>query len=236
MSRKQVYKKIKMKTFEASRLSDGNKIFPAKIDIDNFGVTLKIPGLLGGKEKTLSYSQISSVAIDTPMIGFSKITFDTLGFDRIVATGFSKDDAQEIKQLVQQGISGARSGGGGNFSNSQFSNPQVIVQETKSAEQIRAEAEAEAQQRKEVNESDARFFDGAKKLFMFGKNKAAKELHHQLEEIEADIRVAIAKGDKDKAGDLIRKLKHDSTFFIPGTNITYSKYWADKREECLNKL
>lgn len=40
-----------MKTFEASRLSEGNKVFPAKIDIDNFGVTLKIPGLLGGKEK-----------------------------------------------------------------------------------------------------------------------------------------------------------------------------------------
>ena len=103
-----------MKTFEASRLSEGNKLFPAKIDIDNFGVTLKIPGLLGGKEKTLSYQQISSVSIESPMMGYSKITFDTLGFDRIVATGFSKADAQEIKQMVQQGISGARSGGGNN--------------------------------------------------------------------------------------------------------------------------
>jgi len=98
------------------------------------------------------------------------------------------------------------------------------------------EIAAEERQRKEVAESDARFFDGFKKLFMGGKNKAAKELHSKLEEIESDIRVAISKGDKDKAGELIRQLKHDSTFFVSGTNVTYSKYWADKREECLNKL
>lgn len=225
-----------MKTFEASRLSEGNKVFPAKIDIDNFGVTLKIPGLLGGKEKTLSYQQISSVSIDTPMVGYSKITFDTLGFDRIVATGFSKADAQEIKQMVQQGISGARSGAGTHQGGGYSSSPQVIVQETKSAEQIKAEAEADAQRRKEVEESDAKFFDGIKKLFLGKKNKAAKELHSKLEEIEADIRIAISKGDKDEAGRLIRQLKHDSNLFVPKTSISYSKYWADKREECLNKL
>ena len=163
-----------MKTFEASRLSEGNKVFPAKIDIDNFGVTLKIPGLLGGKEKTLSYQQISSVSIDTPMVGYSKITFDTLGFDRIVATGFSKADAQEIKQMVQQGISGARSGNASHQGGGYSGSPQVIVQETKSAEQIKAEAEADAQRRKEVEESDAKFFDGIKKLFLGKKNKAAK--------------------------------------------------------------
>ena len=225
-----------MKTFEASRLSDGNKVFPAKIDIDNFGVTLRIPGLLGGKEKTLSYQQISSVSIDTPMVGYSKITFDTLGFDRLVATGFSKDDAKEVKSMVQQGISGARIGGGSSQGGGYSGSPQVIVQEAKSPEQIKAEADAEAQKRKEVKESDAKFFDGIKKLFLGKKNKAAKELHSKLEEIEADIRIAISKGDKDEAGRLIRQLKHDSTLFVPKTSISFSKYWADKREECLNKL
>lgn len=111
-----------MKTFEASRLSEGNKIFPAKISIDEFGVTLKIPGFLGGKEKTLSYLDISSVNIDTPMVGYSKITFRTIGFDQIYATGFSKADAVEIKQMVQQYAASARTGGyniaGGNISDS----------------------------------------------------------------------------------------------------------------------
>lgn len=187
---------------------------------------------MGGKEKALSYQQISSVSIDTPMVGYSKITFDTLGFDRLVATGFSKDDAKEVKSVVQQGISGARSGGGSSQGGGYSGSPQVIVQETKSAEQIKAEADAEAQKRKEVEESDAKFFDGIKKLFLGKKNKAAKELHSKLEEIEADIRIAISKGDKDEAGRLIRQLKHDSTLFVPKTSISFSKYWADKREEC----
>ncbi|TNE81410.1 MAG: hypothetical protein EP332_04630 [Bacteroidetes bacterium] len=95
-----------MTTFSASRLSEGNKIFPATISIDEFGVTLRIPGVFKGKEKTLGFREISSVNIETPLVGFSKITFNTLGFDRIHATGFSKEDAKQIKSLVQMGISG----------------------------------------------------------------------------------------------------------------------------------
>jgi hypothetical protein len=98
------------------------------------------------------------------------------------------------------------------------------------------EIEADERQRKEVSDSDARLFDSLKKLFLGKKNKAAKELHLQLEEIEADIRVAISKGDKDEAGKLIRQLKHDSNLYVPKSNTSYNKYWAIKREECLNKL
>lgn len=96
-----------MKTFEANRLSGGNQVFPAKVTVTNHGVTLKVPGLFGGQEKTLGYRSISSINISSPLVGFSTITFDTLGFDRIVASGFSKDDANEIKELVQMGISGS---------------------------------------------------------------------------------------------------------------------------------
>lgn len=226
-----------MKTFEASRLSDGNKVFPAKINIDDFGVTLKIPGLLGGKEKTLSYHQVSSISIDTPMVGYSKITFDTLGFDRIVATGFSKADAQEVKNLVQLGIQSARSGGGnqGNGGGSALSE-KLAAAEAAKAQAEAVKAEIDAKKRTEADASNDQFFDSIKKLFLGKKNKAAKELHSQLEEIEADIRVAISKGDKDEAGKLIRQLKHDSNLFVPKTNTSYNQYWTTKREECLSKL
>jgi hypothetical protein len=105
-------------------------------------------------------------------------------------------------------------------------------------ERPRTEAEiaADERQRKEAAESDARLFDSIKKLFFRKKNKAAKELHLKLEEIEADIRIAVSKGDKDEAGKLIRQLKHDSTLFVPKTNTSYSKYWAEKREDLLNRL
>lgn len=109
-------------------------------------------------------------------------------------------------------------------------------QESETPELIKAKAETEAIKRKEADDDNDRFFDSIKKIFLGKKNKAAKELHSQLEEIEADIRVAISKGDIDEAGKLIRQLKHDSSLFVPKTNTPYSKYWADKREECLNKL
>lgn len=112
----------------------------------------------------------------------------------------------------------------------------IINDDDEKRPKTEAEIAADERRRKEVQESDAKFFDGIKKLFLGKKNKAAKELHSKLEEIEADIRIAISKGDKDEAGRLIRQLKHDSTLFVPKTSISYSKYWADKREECLNKL
>jgi hypothetical protein len=42
-----------METFIASRVAEGNRIFPSKIIIDHQGVTLKIPGLFSGKEMTM---------------------------------------------------------------------------------------------------------------------------------------------------------------------------------------
>lgn len=104
-----------MKKYVANRLSGGNRLFPAEITVDNFGVTVKVPGLFGGKEKTLGFDKISSVSIDSPLVGFSKITFDTLGLDQIVTEGFSKSDAEEIKQSVQSGIHTVRHNGNSSY-------------------------------------------------------------------------------------------------------------------------
>ena len=52
-----------MKQFTASRLAGGNRIFPAEIHIDNFGVNLKIPGLFSGQQKSLGFDKISSIEV-----------------------------------------------------------------------------------------------------------------------------------------------------------------------------
>ena len=131
-----------MKEFQASRLSEGNKVMPNTIKIDDFGVSLKIPGVFSGKEKTLTYHEVSSVSIDSPMMGFSTITFNTIGFDRIIAKGFSKEDAQEVKQLVQIGIQSARGGGGGQGQGGGSNIAEVL------AASEAAKAQAELEQRK----------------------------------------------------------------------------------------
>jgi hypothetical protein len=93
-----------MEKFIAHRLSEGNKIFPTEILIENTGLTIKIPGLFGGKTQFFDYKQISSVSIDTPMIGYSTITFYAAG-TKIAAYGFKKDEVNKIKQAIDIGKS-----------------------------------------------------------------------------------------------------------------------------------
>jgi len=93
-----------MKIFTASRLSSGNKVFPAKIVIDNLGITLNIPGLFSGQEKTIPFSRVSSVKIDSPFVGFSTINIETTGEGSIEANGFTKQEVTEMKNLILANI------------------------------------------------------------------------------------------------------------------------------------
>ena len=160
-----------MKSYVANRLAVGNRLFPAEIKIDNFGVNLKIPGFFSGQEKSLGFHQISSVKIDSPLIGFSKITFDTIGFDRLVAEGFEKSDAIEIKELVQRGISAPR----GSLSNTgNYTADPIVIQSPKTAEQINAETEQEKarhqielEKKEQIRQSDKEFLDAIGKTFAY---------------------------------------------------------------------
>ena len=85
-----------MTTFNSSRLTEGNRVFPSKIIIDERGVTFKDPGLFSGKEKTIPYSRVSSVDIQIPLIGYSTIIIETTGEGQIRAHGFT---SSEVKRM-----------------------------------------------------------------------------------------------------------------------------------------
>jgi uncharacterized membrane protein YdbT with pleckstrin-like domain len=89
-----------MEIFIASRLTTGNKVFPSQIIVDQDGITLKIPGLFSGNEKTIPYSRISSVNIISPLIGYSSINIETTGEGSIKAHGFTKSEVKRIKELI----------------------------------------------------------------------------------------------------------------------------------------
>ena len=89
-----------MKIYTASRLTDGNRIFPTRIIIDDSTVTFKIPSLFSGKETTIPFTRISSVNIDCPFIGFSTIIIETTGEGQILARGFTKSEVLEMKELI----------------------------------------------------------------------------------------------------------------------------------------
>lgn len=93
-----------MKTFVASRLSDGNKVFPCKIIIYDNSVSLKIPGFFKGEEATIPFSQVAAVDIECPLVGYSSITIETTGEGNIVAHGFTKSEVKEMKELILENI------------------------------------------------------------------------------------------------------------------------------------
>ncbi|MEO7263929.1 MAG: SHOCT domain-containing protein [Ferruginibacter sp.] len=86
------------KIFKASRVSEGNMMFPAEIHIEETEIMLKIPGFFSGKSRHIIYQQIEAVNIDTPMIGYSTITF-VVGGEKIVGHGFTKTEVREIKEI-----------------------------------------------------------------------------------------------------------------------------------------
>lgn len=85
----------------ASRLSEGNKLFPAEIITEDSGITIKIPGFFSGDTTSIAYESISAVEVDTPLISFSTIRFYHSG-NKIEAHGFSKSDVQEIKDQIEK--------------------------------------------------------------------------------------------------------------------------------------
>jgi endogenous inhibitor of DNA gyrase (YacG/DUF329 family) len=153
-----------------------------------------------------------------------------------VSNNTTNDNSREV---VQQGISGARGGeeyGGGDVGN--FSNPQVVFQQApKTVEEILAEAEMvkvkhqiEMEKQAAVDKSNKEFFDSVKKnwktivvfaivaaigIGVFSHFKAnSKEndvkLSQQLEQIEDKVKLSIQSGDKEKALDLANQLVHPS--------------------------
>ncbi len=86
-------------------MSSGNSVFPARIELSESAVTMCIPGFFSGEEKTIPYSQISSVSIDCPFIGFSSITIETTGEGEIFAHGFLNEEVEEMKEVILAKIS-----------------------------------------------------------------------------------------------------------------------------------
>ena len=64
---------------------------------------LKFPGFFSGKSRHIVYQQIEGVNIDTPMIGYSTITF-VVGGEKLVGHGFTESDVNEIKQICSEKI------------------------------------------------------------------------------------------------------------------------------------
>ncbi|HWW41076.1 hypothetical protein [Pedobacter sp.] len=87
--------------FTASRLSEGNKVFPTEIYLEENSIEIKSPGLFSGDSKYLNYEDITSIEVDTPMIGFSTLRLFLNG-NKVEVSGFSKSDIKKIRQMIDE--------------------------------------------------------------------------------------------------------------------------------------
>ena len=88
--------------FQASRLSRGNRLFPAQVQITPTSVTLLHPQWIGKREESIHMAHVASIKIDTNMI-FSDVLIETTGGHHpIVCHGHFKGDAVKMKQLIER--------------------------------------------------------------------------------------------------------------------------------------
>ena len=89
-----------MKRYTSSRLTAGNRLFPAQLVIDDMGVTLRQPSLFSGKETSIPYTRIASVNISCPAVGYSSIHIHTTGEGMISVNGFLRQEVEEMKHTL----------------------------------------------------------------------------------------------------------------------------------------
>jgi hypothetical protein len=87
--------------FRASRLSQGNRLFPTQVVITPASVTHFTPQWIGKLEESIHISHVASIKIDTNIM-FSDVVIETTGgHNPVRCHGHSKGDAVRMKKLIE---------------------------------------------------------------------------------------------------------------------------------------
>ena len=88
--------------FRASRLSQGNRLFPTQVLITPTSVVHYTPEIIGRKEHSIHIAHVASVSIDTNLL-FSHVLIETSGgASSVRCQGHRKSDAVRMKQLIER--------------------------------------------------------------------------------------------------------------------------------------
>ena len=88
--------------FRASRLSRGNLLYPTQVAVTPGSVVHYTPALVGGQEHSMHIAHVASVLIDRKLF-FSNVLIESSGGTSPVRChGHRKQDAIEMKRLIEQ--------------------------------------------------------------------------------------------------------------------------------------
>lgn len=87
--------------YKASRLTSGNRIFPASVQVEGHQITYRKRRWFGSTEETINCEHISSLRAYHGVI-FSSITIESSGGSQpIVINGLRKGDARKLEAAVK---------------------------------------------------------------------------------------------------------------------------------------
>ncbi len=89
-------------TFAASRWTQGNFLFPARIVVSPLRVSRVKSRVFGSSDESIAISKIASVHISSGMVWAEIRIESTGGTDPITSHGHRKADAQRIRDLIEQ--------------------------------------------------------------------------------------------------------------------------------------
>ena len=88
-------------TFQASRLTRGNFLFPTIIEVTDQAVTRHKRSWFSRDEISISISKVASVHIKTGIIWADILIESSGGSDPLASHGHTKADARRIRELVE---------------------------------------------------------------------------------------------------------------------------------------
>jgi len=91
-----------IESFQASRLTRGNRLFPTIIEVSDKAVTRRKRSWFSRDEISVSITKVASVHIKTGMIWSEVLIESSGGSDPLSSRGHSKGDARRIKELIEQ--------------------------------------------------------------------------------------------------------------------------------------
>lgn len=94
-----------MLEFSASRLTEGNRFFPARLVLTLQDVTCVKPKLLGSNSVTFSYDQIATVDLQLGVM-FGTLKIESSGGRSIELEGLSRGEARRVRELILKGCRG----------------------------------------------------------------------------------------------------------------------------------
>ena len=88
-------------TFQASRWTSGNHLFPTIIEVTDRAVLRRKRSWFSKDEISISIQKVASVHIKTGLIWSTIIIESSGGTDPLASHGHSKGDARRIKELLE---------------------------------------------------------------------------------------------------------------------------------------